>query len=84
MVTYLKYYHVNDVMFNSNWRRWVLSYFEDPAYHGCSFVNRYPVISVTNWHDIKCKLPFWHWPNLVMDSEEYALYLKIKRIAQGF
>jgi len=82
MVTYLKYYHINDVKFNSAWRRWVLCWFGVPGFHGTSYGNRYPIISVTNWDDVKHKLPFWRRPKLVMDSEEYALYLKIKRISQ--
>ena len=83
MVTYLLYFHVNDVMFNYKWRRWVLFWFDVPAYHGTSHGDCSPVISVTNWDDVKNKLPFWRRPRLVMDSEEYALYCKIGRIMQA-
>jgi len=83
MVTYLMYYHVNDVMFNYKWRFWVLSWFDDPSYHGTTSDNYFPVISVTNWDNVKAKLPFWRLPKFVMDSYEYSLYCKIQRITQG-
>jgi hypothetical protein len=44
-------------MTNNIWKSWVKKCFKDVRFEGTEYGNWYPVISVSNWDDVKDQLP---------------------------
>ena len=57
MITKLKYTHCRDIMTKNIWKSWVKKCFKDVRFEGTEYGNWYPVISVSNWDDVKDQLP---------------------------
>ncbi len=57
MKTYLTYTHGRDIFKGSEFKLFINKYFKDVRFEGFESGNWYPIISISNWDDIKDKLP---------------------------
>ncbi len=62
MKTKLKYTHCRDIMTKNIFKSWVKKWFKDVRFEGNEYGNWYPVISISNWDDVKDQLPENHKP----------------------
>ncbi|MBA7532318.1 hypothetical protein ES705_24544 [subsurface metagenome] len=60
--TYLTYTHGRDLFKGSAFKSFVNKYFKDVGFEGFEFGNWYPQISISNWDEIKDKLPKSYMP----------------------
>ena len=68
MITYLEYLHRRQLFYGRLLRPWVLAYFADPVYHGTAPDGSQPVISITNWDQVRDILPYFYRPRRVLSS----------------
>ena len=57
MKTYLTYTHGRNLFTGSEFKSFVHKYFKDVKFEGFESGNWYPTISISNWDEIKDKLP---------------------------
>ena len=68
MITFLEYRHRRQLFYGTRLRPWVLAYFFDPFYHGVAPDGSQPVISITNWDQVRDILPLVYRPVSVLSS----------------
>jgi hypothetical protein len=62
MKTILTYTHTRNIFTRNKWKPFVEKYFKDVKYLGCDSGNWEPEISISNWEEIKYKLPKYAIP----------------------
>lgn len=57
MKTILLYNHSRNIFKGSQWKSGITKWFENPKFEGCESGNFGAMLSVTNYEDVKDKLP---------------------------
>lgn len=68
MITFLEYRHRLQLFYGTRLRPWVLAYYWDPFYHGAAPDGSQPVISISNWDQVRYILPYCYRPVRVLSS----------------
>ena len=70
MKTKLKYTHCRDIMTKNIFKKWIKKWFKDVRFEGTEYGNWYPVISISNWDDVKDQLPENHKPIDILNYKQ--------------
>lgn len=62
MATKLTFYHARTLFKGSSYKPWLAKWFGEFEYLGCETGNFYPSIMVSNYEDVKDKLPKSYQP----------------------
>lgn len=62
MRTELVYTHNKSIFLHGEWKAWVTKWFENPKFEGFESGFYNPHVSITNWEQIKDKLPKSYHP----------------------
>lgn len=62
MLTALTYSHHRQLFDGDQWKPWVTKWFDNPVLVECGLYGHYPVITVTNWDQVKDQLPGKYLP----------------------
>lgn len=68
VTTKLEYRHTRNIMSCNEWKSWVSKWFKNVRFHGCEYGNHNPVISITNWDEVKDVLPKSYKPCKVLEQ----------------
>lgn len=65
MITELTYSHNRNVFIKDDWKPFINKYFENVKFLGFESGRYEPSISITNWEEVKDKLPKSYQPHMV-------------------